>query len=58
MTQEEFDTTKFRKGMRAEYAGSTYIIWSIDFGEATFEIRKQGISQWVGFEKVTLIDKP
>lgn len=63
MTQQKFDKTKFRWGMRAEYEGKVCLIRTVDFKERLFELIAIGEGEgsedqesfWVRCENIELV---
>ena len=56
MTREQFDSQKWRKGMRARYGLLTYDVVSVDFGEYTLLLwDANGRGEWVKCEDVEIL---
>ncbi len=60
MTQQEFDATKWKCGMKATYKGETYPVASCDFEERLIGL--DGVTlgtdepTWVRCENVAIVD--
>ena len=61
MTQEEFDSTEFRKGMRVHHPiDGEGTITGVDFAENLIEVAFDGYvgENWCRYENITIINKP